>query len=195
MWICSFYRFFQIVLQRGWKNLYSQGHLYFYKASLVIPEQLKLRLSPCPLVAWNLSSSVSCWPRPTKGLKGASVCPLIDISLSSLSPLWLGHRVAKKVGPWDPDEGRGLQAAGGLLPARAGSGGHEEPAGVQQPHPQLHGRAAAAQGGTGAEEDRPAVSKGEARLYGDSGALDMYMWSMEYGAPRRRLPDEDFPGT
>lgn len=46
---------------------------------------------------------------------------------------------------------------------------------MQQPHPQLHGRAAAAQGGTGAEEDRPAVSKGEARLYGDSGALDMYM--------------------
>lgn len=65
---------------------------------------------------------------------------------------------------------------------------------MQQPHPQLHGRAAAAQGGTGAEEDRPAVSKGEARLYGDSGALDI---CMEHGAwsTRRRLPDEDFPGT
>ena len=46
---------------------------------------------------------------------------------------------------------------------------------MQQPHPQLHGRAAAAQGGTGAEEDRPAVSKGGVRLYGDSGVLDMYM--------------------
>jgi hypothetical protein len=34
---------------------------------------------------------------------------------------------------------------------------------VQQPHPQLHGRAAAAQGGPGAGEDRPAVSKGEIR--------------------------------
>lgn len=34
---------------------------------------------------------------------------------------------------------------------------------MQQPHPQLHGRAAAAQGGAGAGEDKPAVSKGEAR--------------------------------
>lgn len=49
---------------------------------------------------------------------------------------------------------------------------------MQQPHPQLHGRAAAAQGGAGAEEDRPAVSRGEARLYGSSGAVCVFM---EYG--------------
>lgn len=40
---------------------------------------------------------------------------------------------------------------------------------MQQPHPQLHGRAAKAQGGTGAGEDRPAVSKGGGEALWGSG--------------------------
>lgn len=194
MWICSFYRFFQIVLQRGWKNLYSWRASVFLQSFSGYSWAVEVETQSLPFSCLKPKFISFLLTTAHLGTERCISLSPIDISFSSLSPLWLGHRVAKKVRPWDPDEGRGLQAAGGLLPARAGSGGHQEPAGVQLPHPQLHGRAAAAQGGTGAEEDRPAVSKGRRGFMGIV-VLWIYIWSMEHGAPRRRLPDEDFPGT